>query len=503
MSKYTELGNGNDYFSDYGYDTNVVFAGGGNDTVITTDGHDRLYGEDGNDRLSAGNGHDTLKGGDGNDTLSGGDDNDKLYGNNDDDQLAGENGDDYLDGGKGEDRLFGGAGDDTYIFDKDYGKDKIIETSGNDTVQFGYGISLENIKIAVSEERANDLKIYIIDPSNPDQPLDQITDVLTIQDGARNGSPIEKFVFANGTTLSDFSIQEDGRVRYHGTDGNDTFTGSSANEEIYGSAGADTIDGGGGRNGIRYTLSEEGVNVNLATNENTGGHAEGDHLTNISQVFGSHFDDVIVGDDGNNGLFGFSGNDRLEGGGGDDELNAYGSGADYLDGGEGNDTVRYRWSTSAVTVDLTDQSNNTGDAAGDVYVSIENIMGTDKHSDHLTGDANANKIHGYGGDDTIFAGDGDDTVIAGDGDDVIEGGAGDDAFFFRSDFGDDIITDFTAGAGSEDVIQFAATFDSVADVLAAASDVGADTVIYVDDDTSITLQNVSVADLHADDFAFV
>ncbi|KZK90043.1 Bifunctional hemolysin/adenylate cyclase precursor [Pseudovibrio sp. Ad46] len=458
------------------------------DEIFATNNDDYIEGKDGSD---------TLHGEDGDDTIYGDDSKYKLSGN---DTIYGDKGNDTLYGGKGDDHLLGGEDNDTYVFKLGFGKDVITETSGTDTIRFEDGITLSNLKGVID---GNDLKIYLIDPANPDQPLDEIADVITIKNWSADNPQIEQFEFSDGTMLSQFPIEEDGVLRYYGTSGDDTFTGTDSNEEIYGSAGADNVDGGGGRNAIRYTLSEEGVSVNLATNVNTGGHAEGDQLTNISQVFGSHFDDVIVGDDGNNGLFGFSGNDHLEGGGGDDWLNAYGSGSDYLDGGTGNDTVRYRWSTSAVTVDLTDQSNNTGDAAGDVYVSIENIMGSDKHADHLTGDANANKIYGYGGNDTIIGGAGDDTFDAGAGDDTMEGGADSDTFYFRSNFGNDIITDFVAGAGSEDVLQFSETFDSVADVLAAASDVGADTVIYVNDDTSITLQNVSVADLHADDFAFV
>jgi len=465
-----------------------IYASQGNDLVEGFGGADTLYGEGGND---------TIYGDDAKNEKAG---NDTIYGEAGNDTIYGGKGNDLLNGGADNDMLLGGVGNDTYVFEQNFGKDVITETSGTDTIRFEDGITLSDLKGVID---GNDLKIYLIDPANPNQPLDEIANVITIKNWSADSPQIEKFEFSDGTTLSQFPIEEGGVLRYYGTSGDDTFTGTDANEEIYGSAGADTIDGGAGRNAIRYTLSEEGVSVNLATNVNTGGHAEGDHLTNISQVFGSHFDDVIVGDDGNNGLYGFGGNDHLEGGAGDDWLNAYGSGSDYLDGGTGNDTVRYRWASSAVTVDLTDQSNNTGDAAGDVYVSIENIMGTDKHSDHLTGDANANKIYGYGGNDTIFGGAGDDTLLGGDGDDTMEGGADSDTFYFRSDFGNDIITDFVAGAGTDDVLQFSETFESVAEVLAAASDVGSDTVIYVDDSTSITLKNVSVADLHADDFDFI
>ncbi|SFT93931.1 Ca2+-binding protein, RTX toxin-related [Pseudovibrio denitrificans] len=466
-----------------------------------------LHGSSGSDEIFATNNDDYIEGKDGSDTLHGEDGDDIIYGDDakeqkisGNDTIYGDKGNDTLYGGKGDDHLLGGEDNDTYVFEQNFGKDVITETSGTDTIRFEDGITLSDLKGVID---GNDLKIYLIDPANPNQPLDEIANVITIKNWSADSPQIEKFEFSDGTTLSQFPIEEGGVLRYYGTSGDDTFTGTDANEEIYGSAGADTIDGGAGRNAIRYTLSEEGVSVNLATNVNTGGHAEGDHLTNISQVFGSHFDDVIVGDDGNNGLYGFGGNDHLEGGAGDDWLNAYGSGSDYLDGGTGNDTVRYRWASSAVTVDLTDQSNNTGDAAGDVYVSIENIMGTDKHSDHLTGDANANKIYGYGGNDTMFGGAGDDTLLGGDGDDTMEGGVDSDTFYFRSDFGNDIITDFVAGEGTDDVLQFSETFESVAEVLAAASDVGSDTVIYVDDSTSITLKNVSVADLHADDFDFI
>ncbi len=47
-----------------------------------------------------------------------------------------------------------------------------------------------------------------------------------------------------------------------------------------------------------------------------------------------------------------------------------------------------------------------------------------------------------------------------------------------------------------------AGFGSFAQVLAAASDQGSDTMITLDADNSILLKDVSVADLHQDDFRF-
>ncbi len=69
---------------------------------------------------------------------------------------------------------------------------------------------------------------------------------------------------------------------------------------------------------------------------------------------------------------GGAGDDALSGGNGDDLLLG-GAGADKLDGGLGpRYTVSYAGATAAVTASLGAPSANTGDAAGDLYVSIEN-----------------------------------------------------------------------------------------------------------------------------------
>ena len=96
-----------------------------------------------------------------------------------------------------------------------------------------------------------------------------------------------------------------------------------------------------------------------------------------------------------------------------------------------------------------------------------------------------------------------DVISGGTGDDTLAGGNGDDTFVFATG-GHDTVTDFTAGAASEDLVQFDTTvFGDFASVLAAAADVGSNTVITIDATSSITLQNVLVAELHQDDFSFI
>jgi len=154
-----------------------------------------------------------------------------------------------------------------------------------------------------------------------------------------------------------------------------------------------------------------------------------------------------------------------------------------------------------------------GDAAGDSYRGIENLTGS-AYGDLLMGDGGANTILGGGGndqlngqagDDVLNGGAGIDVITGGAGDDLLAGGAGTDLFVFRPGDGADRIADFAAGAGSEDKIFIdngAARPDSFADILAAASQVGADTVIDLGGGDQITLLGVDVGALAADDFLF-
>ena len=71
---------------------------------------------------------------------------------------------------------------------------------------------------------------------------------------------------------------------------------------LFGGAGADTIDGGEGYDLTFYTYSDAGVTVNLATGAGQGGHAEGDTLTGIEEVWGSRHADHLIGSSGNDAL---------------------------------------------------------------------------------------------------------------------------------------------------------------------------------------------------------
>ena len=127
-----------------------------------------------------------------------------------------------------------------------------------------------------------------------------------------------------------------------------------------------------------------------------------------------------------------------------------------------------------------------------------------RRHDTIIGGAGDDKLKGGHGDDTIDGGDGDDWIDGGPGDDTIDGGSGND--YIKAGSGDDTVTDFTAGAGTDDRLDvFEFGFTDLADLLGAADDgngANPDTVISLDADDSVTLIGVQKADLHDDDFLF-
>jgi Ca2+-binding RTX toxin-like protein len=171
--------------------------------------------------------------------------------------------------------------------------------------------------------------------------------------------------------------------------------------------------------------------------------------------------DTGFGNLGTNALFGGDGNDRLFGLDGQDSLFG-GAGADSLDGGTGFDHACYAAATGDITVSLADPAQNTGEAAGDKFASIEGlILGSGNDAGHgnalangLMGLDGSDGLFGAGGADTLDGGAGNDTLSGGTGHDQLIGGAGQDAFVFDTALGArkniDRVKDFNV---AEDVIR--------------------------------------------------
>jgi Ca2+-binding RTX toxin-like protein len=176
--------------------------------------------------------------------------------------------------------------------------------------------------------------------------------------------------------------------------------------------------------------------------------------TNSSETI-NLLDGVTFGDDI---IYGYGGNDSIHGLGGDDYI-VGGTGADALNGGIGSDTASYFTSTAGIVASLSAGAGVGGDAEGDTYTSIENLVGT-SHDDALVGDDGDNSLSGLSGDDFLDGGDGDDTLWGGWGNNTLKGGGGadtligswqgiDTASYYDSPEGVIALLNANAGAGGD------------------------------------------------------
>ena len=448
--------------------------------------NDTLRGDDQNNEIKGHGGNDVLEGREGNDTLLGDVGNDQLDGDNGADNLWGGEGIDTLFGEAGNDRLYGGAGND--ILNGGVGADTIDGGEGTDSARYSTStgsVLVDLVSHGLNQgEAAGDIFVSIenLVGSNYNDTLrgdDQINQI--------SGYGGDDVVFGNG--------------------GNDRLYGGSGNDILLGGSGADIIDGGEGIDRAQYHTANAGVLVDLENQSANQGDAAGDQYNLIENLFGSSHNDTLRGDGGDNDIWGYfgndviygragndtlrgqvgndvlfggeghdalhgdegndilagdAGNDSLYGGAGDDILRG-GDGADSLNGGEGTDSARYILADSAVSADLTNQDNNSGDAAGDQYYSIENLFGS-VHNDSLRGDDLNNKITGFNGNDVVHAEGGSDSVLGGLGNDELHGENGADTLW-----GEDGIDTLFGGAGSDGL------FGGVGDDILNGG-VGADTI---------------------------
>ena len=225
-----------------------------------------------------------------------------------------------------------------------------------------------------------------------------------------------------GTSSNDTMLGLAGNDTLNGGIGNDALNGGIGNDTLIGGAGVDALDGGAGIDRANYAASSLGVNVSLAAGTASGGDAQGDTLTNIENLTGSAFNDVLEGNAGDNRLI----------------------------GGDGIDTLSYERAGSGVTVSLAVTSTQTtGGAGADRSSGFENLTGS-AFNDFFTGSSAANVLVGLNGNDMLSGGGGADTLIGGAGNDTLTGGSGSDFFQFNSALSGtsnaDTVTDFNVAA---------------------------------------------------------
>lgn len=136
--------------------------------------------------------------------------------------------------------------------------------------------------------------------------------------------------------------------------------------------------------------------------------------------------ETVLGEDGNDYIWGNTGEDILDGGNGNDQLIG-GAGSDYLDGGNGNDIL-----------EASDGNDN-------------DLLVGGNGNDVLLGRSGDDFLNGSRDNDRLEAGSGNDILIGGSGDDELIGGSGRDTFIFEDGrTGIDYIKDLS----SQDTILF-------------------------------------------------
>ncbi len=315
----------------------VLWGSDGTDHLVGGAGDDELDGRPGDDTLAGGAGADTLDGGAGDDTLRGGDGDDVLAGGAGDDKVYGEDGDDLVKGGPGADTLAGAGGDDTLSYgDSDEGV-KVDLYSHTASGGHAEGDGIRGFQHLVGSAQADELRgdsgaNELWGGAGDDELRGEAGD-----DTLDGGEGKDQLYGNDGNDRLDGGLNND---RLWGGDGNDRLDGGLNNDKLWGDGGNDRLDGGAGYDRLKggrgddtlhggagndqlyggtgadtasYTDSDAGVHVDLHAGRATGGHAQGDKLTDIENLRGSAHDDGLRGDGGANRLWGGAGDDKLVG----------------------------------------------------------------------------------------------------------------------------------------------------------------------------------------------
>ena len=438
----------------YGSDfDDTIYAAGGDDKVNAGSGNDTIYGGGGRDTINGGSGNDIIYGNNGDDTLSGGDGNDVLYGNEGFDYIYGEAGNDTLIGGTGNDYLSGGVDNDTYIYNKGDGFDRIYDSNGNSTIQFGEGISLDNLTF----RRSDDNLIIIINwDENQGIQIDKFfysssckNYILTFADGS------SKNLLSTGLILQQTDENEkisatnyDDKI--YGNGGNDTLSGGDGNDVLYGDAGDDTLNGEDGNDTLVGGKGDD--RLNGGNGNNTFIYNLGDGFDKISSApstsdintvqFGKgiSFDDFIFRRSDDNLIMTING-DETQG------IQFYNF---FFNNSYKNYTLTFADGSSKNLANIGLILHQTDDDDNISATRWDDVIHGNGGNDTLSGRAGNDVIYGGAGDDTLNGNEGNDTLVGGKGDDNLNGGYGSDTYIYNLGDGFDSISD----SGEGNTIQF-------------------------------------------------
>ncbi len=304
-----------------------------------------------------------------------------------------------------------GNGDDTVTTNPGDYDDSITTNGGNDTVASGKGFD-------VVDAGAGDQDKLVIDWSDATSGVRY----AGIYAGSRlydlNGTRqvdyygIEKVDFTGGSARDDL----------RGGNLDDRLIGNAGNDALRSYQGVDTVNGGAGTDlwEADYTnlAGNVTVNINVAADVNANirldGVLLGANVRNVEQMImrTGGGDDIVTA---LTGVY----NDDIRTGDGDDKITTS-RGRDYIEAGNGTDTLIADWSG------VTGRINSFDIYAGRAMTSENgdriDMYGVDAFE--LTGGTGDDYLRGAGLADKLLGGDGNDTLEAGSGQDLVNGGAG-------------------------------------------------------------------------------
>ena len=529
----------------------LIVAGAGNDLVWGSIGDDTLIGGIGNDDLEGGFGEDSLVGGTGNDSLRGDRGNDTLIGGAGNDFIQGNDGNDSINAGSGNNGLNGGRGDDTISVGT--GHDTVLGGEGEDTAILGfataeidsasisyntifidhhggqsYFTNFEYFQFTNATYTLSELEAVVSAFGNTFTTGTSAADVMTITQtpafvrGAGGDDTIRT------GTGADYVDGGDGDDSLIAGAGRDTLLGSAGQDHLFGGDGFDTLFGGSGNDTLEGGNQADQLNggdggdqlIGGAGFDNLYGDAGNDTLwggSTADRLFGGAQDDVIYGGTnigftvdglfggtGNDALFGQAGYDHLDGGEGNDLLDG-GHQADNLYGGAGDDTLRGDLGFDRLFGGAGNDFGRGGDGGDGLFGQWgDDTLNGEAGNDRLFGGTGRDNLDGASGNDRLFGGAGFDTLTGGTGDDILAGNSNADTFVFRDGDGNDTITDFAATNDFERIdLTAVSAIANLADLMANhLSQSGAHVVIDTGGGNSVTLSNVTLANLDAADFIF-
>jgi Ca2+-binding RTX toxin-like protein len=391
------------------------------------------------------------------------------------DSIEGTGGNNILEGRGGHDMLSGYAGNDTYVFSR-----TDVDNLGSDTITDGGG-NLDNIDLSEIDIAVNVTDVYGTVAGKFEYTVSEAEMIDVVIGGEFNDQLTGSNVWLIGGPGDDVLTGNGQNDTLEGGEGDDSLIGKQGNDVYlfrrpsFEDLGVDRVfeELNHGTDLLDFSGFDESLFIDLAlqSQQRIADRAlelillreNGTTRSDVENVIGTEFDDLLSGNDLVNYLRGGFGSDTLEGREGNDSLEGgFGSDTYIFDQSDtedlGDDAISevanrdfdlldFSGFSSRVSVNLAaTNSNNVDPDFSDLSLhfvgganSIEGIIGT-RFNDSLTGNERSNWLEGGEGNDTLSGGLGSDTyVFRVFGEDYL----GDDRIAFEPQYGGFDILDFS------------------------------------------------------------